>query len=359
MIYNYNEIKMVHFEPTQKCQASCPMCDRNKNGGDVNQYLTNRDVSFEEFKKIFSVNFLKQLKSFMICGNHGDPILCPDLIDMCKYIRESNPDIQLYLITNGGARSPDWWIELAQWVSYVNFSIDGLEDTNHFYRQGVNWQRLEENMDAFISAGGVADWTFLVFGYNEHQVEDAEQFARLMGVRRFIVKKSGRYVNSATLTNKDDHEVFNRKNDFNHLLTKPKDEKYKNKATETDYNRIVEKFGSLENYIEIADIQPKCADKKEIYVSAEGLVFPCCWLAGQIYKWWRPKEDGDVYQLLQTTGGLQSINAIKFSLQKIIEGEFFHEIQNSWKIKGCSNGRIQTCGLKCNSGFDPFSAQWK
>lgn len=359
MIYTYDEIKMVHFEPTQKCQASCPMCDRNKNGGDVNQYLTNRDMSIDEFKNIFSVNFLKQIKSFMMCGNHGDPILCPDLIDICKYIRNANKKINLYVITNGGARTIEWWTELAQWVSHVNFSVDGLEDTNHFYRQGVQWHKVEENMDAFISAGGVADWTFLVFGYNEHQVEDARQFAQLMGVRNFIVKKSGRYVDSATLTNKEEHHVLDRKNNFNHLLTKPVNEKYQNKATETDYGKIVDKFGSLENYIQVADINPKCANKKEIYVSAEGLVFPCCWLGGQIYKWWRLKEDGDVYKLILTTGGLDAINANKNPLKDIIEGEFFEEIQNSWSIEGCSNGRIQTCGLKCNVGFDPFSAQWK
>ena len=41
---NYNDVKMVHFEPTQMCQASCPMCDRNKNGGEVNQYLKDESA---------------------------------------------------------------------------------------------------------------------------------------------------------------------------------------------------------------------------------------------------------------------------------------------------------------------------
>ncbi len=29
MIYRYNEIKTVHLEITERCNASCPMCARN------------------------------------------------------------------------------------------------------------------------------------------------------------------------------------------------------------------------------------------------------------------------------------------------------------------------------------------
>ena len=53
----YN-VEMVHFEPTQMCQASCPMCDRNKNGGEVNQYLKDESMTLEGFKKAFSKEFL-------------------------------------------------------------------------------------------------------------------------------------------------------------------------------------------------------------------------------------------------------------------------------------------------------------
>ncbi len=70
---------MVHFEPTQMCQASCPMCDRNKNGGEVNQHLKDESMTIEGFKKAFSPEFLSQLKTFFFCGNHGDPIFAPDM----------------------------------------------------------------------------------------------------------------------------------------------------------------------------------------------------------------------------------------------------------------------------------------
>ena len=130
-MYKYEDITQVHLETTQLCQASCPMCDRNKNGGDVNHFLKNKSLSIEQFKHI------KQLKTVYFCGNHGDPIFAPDCLDMFKYMREVNPYLNLGMTTNGGARKPEWWEELAKYKVHVNFSIDGLEDTNHHYRQGV------------------------------------------------------------------------------------------------------------------------------------------------------------------------------------------------------------------------------
>lgn len=159
MLYN---ITQVHIEPTQKCQASCPMCDRNKNGGEVNQYLTNADLSLADVKKIMPKSFVRQLKHIYFCGNHGDPIFAPECLEIMEWFREVNPKISLGITTNGGARTVDWWEKLAGVVNQVIFSVDGLEDTNHLYRQGVSWDKVEENMEAFCDAGGTALWTFLV-----------------------------------------------------------------------------------------------------------------------------------------------------------------------------------------------------
>jgi MoaA/NifB/PqqE/SkfB family radical SAM enzyme len=314
-------------------------------------------MTLEGFKKAFSKEFLANLNTFFFCGNHGDPIFAPDMLEHAKYVRECNPEINMFVTTNGGARKPEWWEELAKVVSFVNFSVDGLQDTNHFYRQGVKWQNVEDNMAAFCDAGGYAKWTFLVFNYNEHQVEQARMFAELIGVKDFIVKKSGRYINTADLKKKDDHQAVFRGKDAIRL-SPPKDPKYRNKAIDNDYDKIVEKYGSMDSFIDIAEIKPKCLQKQEIYVSAEGLVFPCCWLAGQVYKWWRPIESSQEYKVIMSTGGFEKINVHYTPLQEIINGDFFATVKNSWDIHGVGQGRMKTCGTKCNIGFDPFVAQW-
>ena len=52
----------------------------------------------------------------------------------------------------------------------VIFSLDGLEDTNHIYRVGVQFKKVMENTQAFINAGASAHWDMLVFKHNKHHV---------------------------------------------------------------------------------------------------------------------------------------------------------------------------------------------
>ena len=340
-MYSYDEIQQVHFEPTQLCQASCPMCDRNKNGGEVNQYLRDKSISLQDAKHLFPRKFLKQLKYIYLCGNHGDPIFAPELLDIIEYFREHNPFMDISMTTNGGARKAEWWEKLATLDVRVNFSVDGLEDTNHLYRQGVVWKRVEENMDAFCSAGGHADWTFLVFSYNEHQVEEAERFSKLMGVKRFIVKKSGRYLTS-TGERKTEHQAVFRKG-LGELLQEPTNPKYKNQELQKDVDVV--------KIIAEERVVPKCVEKKEIYISAEGYVLPCCWTAGQMYKWYQEEESAQIWQNIKS----HASNALDSSVKDVVDGGFFKSIEERWE----GDNRLDVCVLKCNKKFDPFGAQWK
>ena len=155
-MYKYKDIKQVHLEITEKCQAACPMCPRNLKGGKDNPHLINAELSFEDCKKIFEPAFIKQLDHMFMCGNYGDPMMAKDTLEVYKYFRKHNPKMWLSMHTNGGARTAKWWAELAKtigigrvdphygWVfgrgnpgGCVTFSVDGLEDTNHIYRKNV------------------------------------------------------------------------------------------------------------------------------------------------------------------------------------------------------------------------------
>ena len=39
----------------------------------------------------------------------------------------------------------------------------------HAHRLDLRWERLMANVDAFLAAGGNAEWDFIVFEHNEHQ----------------------------------------------------------------------------------------------------------------------------------------------------------------------------------------------
>ena len=65
--------------------------------------------------------------------------------------------------------------------SYVIFSVDGLEDTNHIYRRNVKWDKVINNMTAYSKTGARGIWEFLKFKHNEHQKTEAGHLADGLG----------------------------------------------------------------------------------------------------------------------------------------------------------------------------------
>ena len=64
-LYNYEDIRAVHLEITENCQASCPMCDRNVKGGRDNPNLGDKnglhELTVADVQKILPPEFVKQL----------------------------------------------------------------------------------------------------------------------------------------------------------------------------------------------------------------------------------------------------------------------------------------------------------
>ena len=234
-MYKVSDIKEVHLEITQRCNAACPMCDRNHNGGEVNRHIrgAEQELSLEDIMVIFPPDFIKQLKTMYMCGNLGDPISARDTLEVFRYFRECNPNIWLSMNTNAGARDAEWWADVAKAIGKMGcviFSVDGLENTNHLYRQNVRWEFVERNMKAFINAGGRARWDYLIFEHSECDVERAEQLAKEWGVERFMKKKTGRFIKSTSHEAKTEHQSVNRKGKETQKLAKPKKAEHQNLA---------------------------------------------------------------------------------------------------------------------------------
>jgi len=358
-MYNYNEIKTIHLEVTQNCQASCPMCDRNMNGEGINPHINLDELSLVDCMNIFSPQFVKQLDTMYMCGNLGDPIVARDTLEIFRYFRKHNEKMWLSMNTNGGAKDANWWKELAVVLGRMGaviFSVDGLEDTNHIYRQGVVWKNVERNMRAFINAGGRARWDFLIFEHNQHQVEEAENLAKQWGCEKFIKKKTGRFVDAKT-NKKESHQAKNKKGKETAKLKKP-DVKYQNKAL-TKQETILKKYGSMDNYYDAAPINCKVAKEKSLFITAEGLALPCCWTAGRMYKWWHldPKVE-QIWDHIDAAGGKGGINVIINDLKKVMEGPLLESIENSWSASSVKEGKLGVCSEKCGANFDPFAAQF-
>jgi MoaA/NifB/PqqE/SkfB family radical SAM enzyme len=360
-MYRYEDVRQVHLEITQRCQAACPMCDRNENGGPDNQHITNAELSLADCKKIFEPEFIAQLDTMYMCGNLGDPIVARDTLEVFRHFRSHNQKMWLSMNTNAGAKDPAWWSELAAVIGTagtVIFSVDGLRDTNHLYRQNVVWDNVERNMRAFIFAGGRARWDFIVFGHNEHQVDQAKHLAEQWGVERFQLKKSARFFSAASVP-KDQHQAKNRRGQDTALISKPKKAENQNLAL-LKQKEIEKTYGGMRQYYDQCGINCKVVKDGSIFVTAEGLLMPCCWTAGRMYKWWH--KDYKVEQIwdhIDRAGGKGSINIIDNSLKEVMQGSMLQDIQSSWSIKGLNNGKLGVCAMKCGTEFDPFAEQFK
>jgi hypothetical protein len=216
------------------------------------------DLTLSDIQTAFDQEALNNLKAIKWCGNLGDPILCDDLIPMHEWFIEQVPNIQFWTHTNGGIQTTEWWTKLGEIYSknkdsVVMFHIDGLEDTNHIYREGVKYHKVIENAKAFIKAGGKAYWVYIPFGHNEHQIEDAEEISKSLGFDKFIVKLTSRY--AAKVFFYKDRKGVNKK------LYPPTDSTFHWTDEREDEGPII------------------CSAKlkEEIFLDSWGNITPCCW----------------------------------------------------------------------------------
>lgn len=355
-MYNYEDIKTVHLEVTQNCQANCPMCDRNMNGKGVNPHIDLNELTLEDCKIIFTPDFIKQLNTMYMCGNLGDPIIARDTLEIFKYFRQHNSDMWLSINTNAGARNETWWTELAKTfgrMGSVIFSVDGLQDTNHIYRQGVEWTNVERSMKSFISAGGRARWDFLIFEHNQHQVECANTYSKILGFERFQAKKTGRFITQDS-KKKESHQAVDRKGNITAQIKKPKHE-YQNSALKKQ-DLLLEKYGTMDNYYDVVPIRCKVKEEKNLFITAEGLALPCCWTAGRMYKWWH--KDPKVEQIWDFIPDKSVLDA-RQGLRKVFETGIFEDVERSWSKDSCVDGKLKVCAMKCGIEFDPYKEQFR
>jgi MoaA/NifB/PqqE/SkfB family radical SAM enzyme len=265
-------ITEVHIELTDKCQASCPMCARNVNGGQARNFVGNFEITLDKFKQWFPQDFLSKLNHFYACGNYGDPIIAQDCLEIFSYIRSVSPHCYLGIHTNGSARPVEWWEDLARSVSgnhMCTFGIDGFEESHVLYRRGTSWKKIIENAKAFINAGGNAEIDCLVFKHNQHEVVEFEKQMLDIGFKKINFKYTKRFYDMTHFP------VEDKKGNVEYYLEPAIQESV---IEFLPLEKISKDISIWETVVESSTLKPKCIEKNEIYVDARGNVFPCCWI---------------------------------------------------------------------------------
>jgi MoaA/NifB/PqqE/SkfB family radical SAM enzyme len=347
-MFSFEQLDTIQVEITNRCQASCPMCIRNIHGGITNPSLLLTDWSLEQFKGIFNREILAKISSINFCGNYGDPIINNSLIDMCQYASSTNPSIEIIISTNGSAHSVEWWQRLARVLPKkhkVIFAIDGLKETHKIYRIGTSYDMIIRNAKAFIKSGGIAHWMFIRFRHNEHEVDTARSIANEFGFAAFTLKDSKRFGKQFPVLNRQGNIVYH--------IEPPSNSKIK----------PVE-FVDLKDYKQWKnDISCFTFDTKELFIDANGYLMPCCLISSflyanydvELYNTYKVIDETsivgiarevqlEVFSIIQELGGLDSLDARKYSIKEIMSTEIWQTLlHKKWGEKSSSACKI-LCG---------------
>jgi MoaA/NifB/PqqE/SkfB family radical SAM enzyme len=372
------KLRSVHLELTTRCNALCPMCPRTGRGVKRDS-VRLVELSLGDVERILPLQTLHGLDLIDLCGGFGDPLVAAAFDGVVDYFRRENPRLALNIFTNGSLRPARWWSGLPDRIGAggrVIFGIDGLADTHSFYRVDTDFERVLDNARSFIGAGGRAQWDFLVFRHNQHQVDAARELAREFGFEAFSPKVSGRfykryYEETPDLEERHGYESFptyDRAGRPSRDLELPTDPRFRNPTLER-MKREMETAGSLLPVLSAACISCRAVRERSCFVSAEGTVFPCCWTYGaskygSVFGMSAP-ENLQVAGLLERHGGTEAIDAKHHPIEAIINGPFFRALERTWGARTIEDGKTKICARMCGGIFsqedqfaDPQLSPW-
>lgn len=260
----YNSIKSIHLELTDRCNAACPQCPRtNPKTGTAYDWIIKTELTLSDIKTMLPVEVLRNLDKIVIGGNYGEPILATDFFKIMEYFLEHS-DCLIFVQTNGSLRNIEWWKEYGKLVAGKQvrtiFGIDGANQEDHeIYRRNTSRNKILNNAQAYIDAGGFAIAQMLVYEHNEWSAQEVSKIYEEMGFA------------------KTTHVITERFYGNNNFKYNYKGQEYEliRTTTEEDYKKFYWLEGSRNDQEEIF-----CFAKldQHIYIDCLGYVTPCCFL---------------------------------------------------------------------------------
>jgi MoaA/NifB/PqqE/SkfB family radical SAM enzyme len=186
----------LKIEPSAMCQLACPGCVQSdplfklQAGGKLMTPKVFERILQQASKYIYRIQFYR----------YGEPFINRQLIDMISLA--TSHDIGSQVSTNlSFAFSDEFYRRIVEsGLEHLIISMDGTSSETysqyrvkgHFelvesgMRQVIKWKRLLGRRFPLI------EWQFIVFDHNRHEIDNARQLAKKIGVDRLCLKYDGR-----------------------------------------------------------------------------------------------------------------------------------------------------------------------
>jgi MoaA/NifB/PqqE/SkfB family radical SAM enzyme len=309
----------LQFELSSMCNALCLGCVRT----DTATFLDSKNIipdkqyiSFDVFKKILTSKSFESATELEFCGVIDDPLMHPQFIEFLDYAATVKP-YRILIHTNASLRNTEYWTKLAQVLKkhskhVVRFSIDGLEDTNYIYRQNTQWHKIMQNAEAYIAAGGYAMWQFLVFPWNQHQIDAAKELSDAMGFDEFVVRHDRSVVTNVGL------DTIKHKQKFSI-------------AGASTVSSIEHINKNLSKYVN-DDIACDTQTRKMFFIGYDGRLWPCCFLHNGFITMDAGRRALLSQRLFDAYGSNDWNDLNVHDVDEILAHDFYkNDLVNSWK----------------------------
>jgi len=280
----------IHLEPTNLCTLKCSGCARTRFINQWPQHWHNHSVDVSDLMQFLDIDLHGLVVT--MCGNYGDPIYHPDLLELIKAFKSQGAVLDI--ITNGSYRKQSWWQELTNELSFddsVTFSIDGIPENFTQYRVNGDWKTIHDAINVCVESSCKTIWKFIPFSYNENNIQQARQLSMDLGMDQFKVDFSDRF-----------DEVT--------MHFKPNEDK------------IAARWNNQQNWkqsIATQQLVPECQNGKMHYVSADGYYMPCCYTGD--HRFYYKNEFGKNKRQYAIKD-----NTLSEILKKSVVGEFYDKL---------------------------------
>lgn len=311
-----------HIEPSSICALKCPRCPR----AEVPESLLNKQLTLDFFQDQIGSDTVKSIRKITFCGNDGDPIYCRDLIEICRWLKVTNPAIHLVIITNGSYKDATWWKKLGSVLDdqdEINWSIDGWDQSsNEQYRVNSRWNDIQTGIQSFAETNSLTYrvWATIAFRFNQYHLGEMQDLARSYDMDLFQLTKSTKFGSHYPGTYgivdplcPDRSDLVSSSHRFERVLTNLTQKVRPGQILKEIFWQRAQDLSTQAQHSGICLI-----GNKGVFLNSQGDFFPCCWTAN------RYSHNNDWHHMARSKFNLWQHNFAEIIKDSFWSGDFLN-----------------------------------